>query len=573
MILLVLLDVPACRRLDLFQLVDIHPCKLRRGKGLGGVFLKGRAGLVHRLAHFLGGGGQLFHRRNAIIRRVRQSNHGGGDAGHSGGHTHDDVDAWDGGRQQRGRCRRNFRPGRVSHQGSCHAADHKGSGGDPFHQAGIGLDELVDAGENVRSDFIQSPHFRDKLLSDGGFQSVPCGFHQGKLAVHIVQLDICHALGRSGAVVDAVGEGGIVGIGGVQNSQEAVITALSGDGLGVCYPFGLGHLLEVAAQFVNSGTEILHGAVGLDCGVFVLPKGRASEGHALQQAIKRVPQGGTGDRALDAAVCHEAHSYGHVLDAIPQGSGHRRRHFERLAHDGYVGVGAGSRCRQHVGEMGRVLGRQPKGAEAVRHNVGHHSQILAGRRRQLQNAVHALEHIGGVPPGHRHVAHSVAGFLGSEFCCCPQVFGLLRKSGHLLGAGPGQGLHGTHCLLEVAGNIDTLYKGVLDLPEAVNDRRRDLRTRYCVERLCGLVAKPLGAVRRLFLLGLQLFDFGGQFNILLGQIRCIDPGLPQLCAGGIQFLALPFQRRLGVLDTLLQLDALPLQTGGRAVGLPDFLLE
>jgi ABC-type uncharacterized transport system ATPase subunit len=85
------------------------------------------------------------------------------------------------------------------------------------------------------------------LLSDGDTQGIPRAVHQGQLAIEVVQLDVCHALGRPGAVVDAVGQGSIVGICGVQNGQQAVVAALTGDGLGIGHPFGLGHLLEVTA--------------------------------------------------------------------------------------------------------------------------------------------------------------------------------------------------------------------------------------------------------------------------------------------------------------------------------------
>ena len=278
------------------------------------------------------------------------------------------------------------------------------------------LYKLVGAAECVGGDFSQAPKFRVELLSDGDTQGIPRAVHQGQLAVEVVQLDICHALGRPSAVVDAVGQGSIVGVGGVQDGQQAVVTALAGDGLGIGHPFGLGHLLEVTPQLIDGGAKVFHGAVRLDRAVFILAEGRAGEGDALQQPIEGVPQGCTGDAALDAAVGHQSHGHGHVLDAVPQGPGHGCGHLERLAHDGYVGVGVGGRRCQDIGEVCRVLRRQAEGAEAVGDDVRHHSQVFPGGRRQLKNAIHALEHIVCVPARHGHVAHGVAGLLGGELC-------------------------------------------------------------------------------------------------------------------------------------------------------------
>ena len=434
------------------------------------------------------------------------------------------------------------------------------------------LYKLIGAAEYVGGDFGQTPQFRVELLSNGDAQGIPRAVHQGQLAVEVVQFDICHALGCPSTVVDAVGQGGIVGIGSVQDGQQAVVTTLAGDSLGVGHPFCLGHLLEVSAQLIDGGTKVLHGTIRLDCAVLILPEGRAGEGDALQQPIEGVSQGCSGDAALDAAVGHEAHGHGHVLNAVPQSSGHRRGHLERLAHDGHVGVGVG-RCSQNVGEVGRILCRQAKGAEAVGHDVRHHSQVFPGGRRQLEDAVHALEHIVCVPASHGHVAHGVAGLLGGELCGGSQLLGLGGQRGHLLGVGLRKGLHVGHSLLKIPGQAHALQVGVRNLLQRRSDAGGGDGILDRPECLSGLLAKANGTVGGIILGGFQLPDLGGQLGTLLGQVACIHPGGLQPLACGTQFLVLPLQGHLGVLDPLLQLDLFPLQTSCGALSFLDLLLE
>ena len=114
--------------------------------------------------------------------------------------------------------------------------------------------------------------------------------------------------------------------------------------------------------------------------------------------------------------------------------------------------------------MGGVLCGQSEGAEAVGHDVRHHRQVFPRGRRQLKDSVHALEHIGGAPSGHGHVAHGVPRLLGGELGDGPQLLGLRCQRRHLLGVSLGQRLHGTHGFLEVRGDIHALHIGFCDLP-------------------------------------------------------------------------------------------------------------
>ena len=219
MIFLVALDVPIGGRFDFLQLADIDAGNLRRGQGLIGRFLIGGSGLVHGLLHIAGGFRQLFHRGDTSIRSSSQCGHYPHDTRHSRRNAHDDVDTRDRRRQEGRRRSCYLRRHGVPGQSQGYTADYNTGGGNPLDNAWVILDEFINAGKNVCSDFVQTAHLRNELLPNGSFQCVPRGLHQGQLAVHVVQLDICHALGRAGAVVDTVGEGSIVRVGGIQNGQ------------------------------------------------------------------------------------------------------------------------------------------------------------------------------------------------------------------------------------------------------------------------------------------------------------------------------------------------------------------
>ena len=219
------------------------------------------------------------------------------------------------------------------------------------------MEKGVDIGKHIGPDLVQPPHFGQKFLPDGGFQGIPSGLHQGQLTVHVIQLHRGHPLGCPGAVVDTGGEGGVVCLGGVQDSQQAVVTPLASDGDGVVHPLCLGHPFKVSPQLVHGGAKVLHGPVCPDCAVFILPESCAGKGHTLQKTVEGIFQRRSGNAPFDAAVGHEAHGNGHILDAVSQGPSHRRRHLEGLAHDGHIGVGAGGRCGQNIREVCRILGR------------------------------------------------------------------------------------------------------------------------------------------------------------------------------------------------------------------------
>ena len=191
----------------------------------------------------------------------------------------------------------------------------------------------------------------------------------------------------------------------------------------------------------------------------------------------------------------------------------------------------------------------------------------------MQHAVHALQHIGRVPPGHSHVPHGIGALFGGKLGCSPQLLSLRRQRGHILGVGLGQRLHSGHSFLKTAGAFHAIHECVLDLSEGIDDLRGNSRFCDSVKCLGRLTAEVGGTVGGLVLLGLELLNPGGQFRVFCSQIRSVHPGLFQPRAGSLKLLGLTFQRGFRVLDPLLQFGVFPLQGSGGAVGFADLLLE
>ena len=331
------------------------------------------------------------------------------------------------------------------------------------------LNKAVDPAEQIGPDLSRTAQLRVELFPNGGPHGFQGGIHQGQLAPKIVQLDIGHALGRAGAIVNAVGQGLIIRVSGVQNRQQAVIAPLSGQSHSIVYPLRLGHLVKADAQFIDSIGEFLHRTVGFDGGEFILPEGRARQGNALQQSVESVLQRGTGDGALDAGVGHQAHAYSHVLNAVPQCAGDAGGLLEGLAHDADAGVGVGGRRRQHVRKVGGVGGGEAKGSQIVGDNVGHLRQILPGGCGQVDDAVHAVQHLLGLPARHTHKSHGVCGLLSGVLRVRAQLLCRCGQLGHFLSRGAGEGLHVAHGRLKIRRNRDALRIGFIDFVESGGD--------------------------------------------------------------------------------------------------------
>ena len=360
------------RGLQLFQALDVPIRHIRRRLGGGNGFIISGAYIRHGAVHFPRRLGQLFQGRPGPLGHRGDPRNGSHHGGNRRRDAKEDVDARNGSGEKLHQWDHGFCHRRISGQPSGGQADGTHKYRDRLDQSRVFLRKTVQRGEYIRSDAVKPPHFRDELFPNGGFKGIKGGFHQGQLAVHVVQLDGSHFLSCPAALVDAGRQGRIIFVGGPQDGQQAVVAPGPGQGHGVVDPLCLGHLREYAAQFVDGRPEVLHGPVRLDGGICIFPKGRAGEGRTFQQAVEDIPQSGSGNAALDARVGHEARCNGHVLYAVSQSTGNSGGGLERLTHNADAGVGVGSRCRKHVGKTGGVCGGQAKGREVVRHDIGHH---------------------------------------------------------------------------------------------------------------------------------------------------------------------------------------------------------
>ena len=237
---------------------------------------------------------------------------------------------------------------------------------------------------------------------------------------------------------------------------------LSGNRHSVVDALSLGHLLKVTAQLVDGSGEILHGTVGPDSGILIFAKGRAGKRDALQQPVEGIFQRGTTDTPLYAGVRHQTSCNSCVLDAVTQRTGNTGRLFEGLAHDADAGIGLGGRCGQNIRKVRCVGGGEAKGSQVVGDNIGYQGQILSGSAGQIDYAVHAGDHLLGIPPGHCHVAHGFGGFPGGILCLRAQLLGHGGQLGHFLGCGAGKGFHVAHAFLEIRCDYNTFQVSVLD---------------------------------------------------------------------------------------------------------------
>ena len=249
---------------------------------------------------------------------------------------------------------------------------------------------------------------------------------------------------------------------GVQDCKQSVVAAHTGNGHSVVDPFRLGHLAEIPAQVLYCFHQALHGAVRIDGGVVQLSKGFRRQRHAAQQAVEDIAQRGPGAGPFHGVVRHQAHHHGHILNAVTQCARNGGRAFECLAHDGDIGVGV-CRCRrQHIRKVRGIRRFQPKGGQVVRYNIGYLRQVLPGCCRQVDNAVHAVQHFPCVPACHRHILHSVGALLRGKLGCCAQLLCFRRQRRHFRCVGVGDCLHSGHCLFKVSGHFHALHVGVRD---------------------------------------------------------------------------------------------------------------
>ena len=456
-----------------------------------------------------------------------------------------------------------------THDCSGHGPEGARARHDALRQLRVVLDHLVHPVQSFRPHLSQFPQFWVELLSDGALQCLHCGVQQGHVAVQVVQLHLGHALRGPFAVVDGVVQAVEVLLCGVDNGQQPVVPPHVCDFQGIHDLLRLRHLAEVIPQILDRLRQPLHGPIGIDGGVFHLSEGLRSQGDIPQQSVEDVAQRGARPGAFDAVVGHQAHHGGHVLDGVPQRTGHGRRILEGIPHDGNVRVGPVGCLGQHIGKVGGIRSLQSEGGQVVGHHVGHHAQVLVGRRRQGGHSAHTRQHILRRPARHGHVFHALGALVCRIDGGSAQLLCLSRQGLHLAFVCVGDGLHGGHLLLKVSRHLNRFHKRVLDLSKAVNDPGGHKGVAHRFKGLRSRGPELSRVFRRLLLLLRQLADLLAQLRALGRQVFCGYPRRVQPGLGSVQLGLLLFQGGLGVLDPLLQLQLFPFQPCGGSRGLLD----
>ena len=59
--------------------------------------------------------------------------------------------------------------------------------------------------------------------------------------------------------------------------------------------------------------------------------------------------------------------------------------------------------------MTRIRSRQAEGREGIRDDIRSRGEVFTRSGRQIHDALDAAQHVGGFPPGHRHILHRGGG--------------------------------------------------------------------------------------------------------------------------------------------------------------------
>ena len=319
-----------------------------------------------------------------------------------------------------------------------------------------GCRQAVSNGTNIR---IQP-------LSEADLHAVHRALQQGDGARQVVELGVGHALGRASSIVDGVGQLVVVGLGCVQNGQQALLRTSASNG--ICHA---GFLLIV---HVGGGIAQLLDDIGQSAGVALAVKELDAE--ALQrvegvagvrgQAGHNHVQRRTGHRCLDAAVRHKAGHQSHILNGVAKRTSHRRSVLEGFAHHRHVRVGVRRCGSQHVGEHTGIGCFQSKGGKGISHDVGGRAEVFIRRCGQIQDALDAVHHFLGLPSGHSHVIECLSGFGCGELGRCAHFFSFLRELSHLIAGGSADSLNLRHRCLKVFLGVDGIGKAEADSKES-----------------------------------------------------------------------------------------------------------
>ena len=99
--------------------------------------------------------------------------------------------------------------------------------------------------------------------------------------------------------------------------------------------------------------------------------------------------------------------------------------------------------------MTGIHSRQTKGSQRIRDDIRGSRQVFTGCRGKVHDALDAVQHIPGLPAGHRHILHSGGSFGGRELCLGAHLACFFTQGIKVRASRAGNGGDLTHLLVEV----------------------------------------------------------------------------------------------------------------------------
>ncbi len=104
---------------------------------------------------------------------------------------------------------------------------------------------------------------------------------------------------------------------------------------------------------------------------------------------------------------------------------------------------------EDVRKVTGIRSRQTKGSQRIRDDIRGSRQILTGCSGKVHDAFDAIQHIPGLPAGHRHIFHSGGGFGGRELGLATHLAGFGTELVKVIPCCTGNSRDLAHFLVEV----------------------------------------------------------------------------------------------------------------------------
>ena len=402
---------------------------------------------------------------------------------------------------------------------------------------------------------------RHENLAEADGELFQLGLQYGQLTRKVVLHGGRHFLRLAVAGIDGGGQVGEILIRGIDNSKPARHGVLAEDRGSSRGLLGLGEPGHLLAQRD-------HGRAQIDGPVVICHKGNVVLVHIrlhLLGGLGKVGQTGskrcTGLGRLDAGICHQTQGNGRIFRGYAQCSCDRRRVFERLAEHADIGIGIGAGGGKDIGKVSRIVRFQPKGRQCVRYDIGGGRQVFTGSRREVHDALDAVQHVTGLPAGHGHVFHGGRSLGRAELCLRAHLAGFLTERFQIVSGCAGDGGDLAHAGVKVGSSLDCSgaeaddggggrQELLTDTGYALADRLQLFAFRGDLLKRC---ARLVGGCLQLLELLLCFDDLSLERVILLLGDLAFRQRLIGLLCGGLQRLQLFLRLFDGVRQELMLL--------------------